>query len=53
MFEAMKKFNNMNEQQCQEMGVKFDQCMQHLATEFGFKGETKFEGEKAILSFTK
>ncbi len=53
MWNAMKKIGQFTEQQEEEMGSKFAHCMQMLAKEFGFKGETKFEGEACVLSFSK
>jgi len=53
MWNAMKTFGHLNTQQEEQMGRSFDMCMQNLAKEFGFKGESKFEGEVCVLSFTK
>jgi hypothetical protein len=53
MWNAMKKVGQFTEKQEEEMGSKFEHCMQMLAKEFGFKGETKFEGEACTLSFSK
>jgi len=53
MWNAMKKFGKMEPKQEEMMGTQFATCMTNLAKEFGFKGETKMEGEIALVSFTK
>lgn len=53
MWNAMKNTGKMNCQQEEKMGQTFEHCVQGLAQGFGFKGEVKFEGEKAVLTFTK
>jgi hypothetical protein len=53
MWNSMKKFGKLTEKQEEEMGAKYEHCMQMLAKDFGFKSETKFEGETCILSFSK
>jgi len=53
MWNAMKKFGKMEPKQEEMMGTQFATCMTNLAKEFGFKGETKMEGEVALVSFTK
>jgi hypothetical protein len=53
MWDSMKKYGKFSPKQEEEMGANFDNCMQMLAKDFGFKGETKFEGETCVISFTK
>lgn len=54
IWNAMQKAGNLTPKQEEEMGAKFESCMKSLAQEFGFKGETKFEGEACcVISFSK
>ena len=54
MWEALKKYGHMNKEQEEKMGAQFENCTSLFAKEFGFKGETKFEGENCVtLTFTK
>jgi len=54
MWNAMKNFGHLNAQQEEQMGRSFEMCVQNLAKEFGFKAETKFEGDQTcVLHFSK
>lgn len=53
MWNAMKEMGKMTAQQEEQMGSNFQNCMQNLAQEFGFKSEVKFEEPTAIITFSK
>ena len=53
MWNAMKKHGQLTPQQEENMGRNFDMCVQNTAKEFGFKAETKFEGDICVIRFTK
>ena len=53
MWNAMQKHGKMTQQQEEQMGSKWEQCMQSLSDELGFKLETKFEGECCTMTFSK
>ncbi len=51
MWNAMKNVG-MAPTQEEQMGNSMKECMQNVAKEFGFKGETKFEGDVCTVSIT-
>ena len=54
MWNAIEKTGKLTPEHKQAMGAKMQNCMSLLAQEFGFKGETKFEGENcAVVTFSK
>jgi len=52
MWNAMKE-NGMPKEQEEKMCKSMEHCVSEFATEFGCKAETKFEGEKAIITLRK
>lgn len=54
MWNALKEHGHMTKEQEAMMGKQMETCTSEFAKEFGFKGETKIEGENcAVLTFTK
>ncbi len=54
MWNAIEKTGKLTPEHKEAMGAKMQNCMSLLAKEFGFKGETKFEGENScVVSFSK
>jgi hypothetical protein len=43
----------MTEEEGKKFGEMFNQSIELMAKEFGFKGQVAFEGEKAVITFTK
>jgi hypothetical protein len=50
---AMKQHGHFSPEQEEQMGKGFEMCVSNLAKEFGFKAETKMEGETCVLHFSK
>jgi hypothetical protein len=53
MWNAIQKNGKLTSAQEEQMGAKFEQCMQAMTHELGFKLETKFEGECCTMTFSK
>ena len=51
MWNAMKKVG-MAPKQEEQMGTWMKDCMHNVAKEFGFKAETKMEGDACVVSIT-
>jgi hypothetical protein len=53
IWKNMKEIGQLTPKQEEEMGTQFEQGMQNLAREFGFKSELKFEDPCATVTFSK
>jgi len=53
IWNTMKEIGKFTPKQEEEMGAGFEQCMQNLGKEFGFKTEIKFEEPCATITFIK
>lgn len=53
MWNAMKKYGHFTPEQEEKMGHCFGSYIEHLAKEFGFKGNVEFKGDVAVMHFSK
>jgi hypothetical protein len=53
VWNAMKEIGNFTKEQEQQMGQGFEACSAKTIKEFGYKSETKFDGDRATVTISR